>query len=222
MAMQKGFGASFMARPDDTLGGGSGAHFNCSVFDKATKKNVFHDPNSKDKLSSTAKHWCAGMIQHAPALTALCSPTVNCYRRLHSPFAPDICDWNFDDRNSYLRIKVGGENGTYMENRLPSSAANPYIVMAATIAAGIDGINRKLSPPSPHDTGASKLPFTLSEALDELEKDTALTEVLGKDFVDCFIASKREVDLTKLKDHDPTKFVENQLATEIAEYDICP
>ena len=98
-------------------------------------------------------------------LTALYCPSVNCYRRLNRCVAPGSGTWGYDDRTATMRVKASSPSATYMENRLPSSVANPYLVMAGTIAAGIDGINRKLKCPPPRDQDAAKLPLNLEEAL---------------------------------------------------------
>ena len=220
MILKKGYGLSFLAKPDNIPGGGNGAHFNFSIWDKKTGRNAFYDSDAPDNLSSFAKHWIAGFIKHAPAITALCSPTINCYRRVHQPWAPNIADWNYDDRAVLLRVKNEKEKSTYMENRLPSSIANPYIVMAATIAAGLDGVKHKMSPPSPKDTNAPSLPSSLEEALNILEADTALTEMLGEDFVRYFVGIKREVEIREYGHHDITKFIPEELEAEIKGYEI--
>ena len=135
---------------------------------------------------------------------------------MHQPWAPDIGNWNYNDRFAFLRVKNEGEKSTYMENRVPSSAANPYLVMAATLAAGIDGVIHKMSPPVPHDANAPKMPSTLSEAINALEADTGLVDILGKDFVKYFIGIKREIDLEKFEHHDVSTFImEETLGTDI-------
>ena len=115
-------------------------------------------------------------MHHSNALTALTSPTVNCYRRLHTPWAPDLIDWALDDRSVSIRVKSNGTpRGTYMENRTPSSASNPYLVLAGTIAAGLDGVERQLPLPEERSKELGPLPQSLQEGLEALMKDEVLT-----------------------------------------------
>src|SRR6185503_6403700 len=129
-----------------------------------------------------------------PALTALFAPTVNCAKRykLYS-FAPTNATWGLENRTVALRIKgVRGAN-THVENRIPCAASNPYLVLAGTIAAGIDGIRGKLEPPAPVEGMAYgmadvvDLPTSLSAALDALEADAVLRETLGEEFIKLFV-----------------------------------
>jgi glutamine synthetase len=134
-------------------------------------------------------------------LTALCSPTVNCYRRLHTIFAPSSADWGIDHRLAMIRTKVGHPKATYFENRIPGGSCNPYLVLAATIAAGIDGIVKKLEcPPSKSATSDSvKLPESLSEAIEALENDDVIREALGDEFVRWFVLLKRQSEIDKIR-----------------------
>lgn len=156
-----------------------------------------------------ARHWIAGLLKHLKALTAICCPTVNCYRRLHIIPTPNRVDWGYDDRLATVRVKAdGGPSGTYIENRLPASAANPYLVLAATVAAGVDGlVNRLECPPARRVDNAkgdggneSVLPNTLPEALAALEEDSVVVEALGKEFVTWFVRVKRELEVDRLQD----------------------
>ena len=88
-------------------------------------------------------------MKHAGALTALCSPTVNCYRRLHSPWAADKEDWGLDDRFTSFRVKNYSKEATYVENRIPSGSCNPYVVLAATVAAGCSFVRSFVLFPPP-------------------------------------------------------------------------
>jgi glutamine synthetase len=197
IAQLHGYVASFMTKPyaDQSA---SGCHFHHSLFRVSDDANAFDDPAAPDGLSDVARQFIAGQILHAPALTALFAPTVNCAKRykLYS-FAPTNATWGLENRTVALRIKgVRGAN-THVENRIPCAASNPYLVMAGLIAAGIDGIRRQLAPPPPIDgiayglDGVTDLPATLGEALDALEADTMLREMLGEEFVKLFVAVKR-------------------------------
>jgi len=192
MSLQRGWRATFMTKPTSEPGSSSGMHFSGSLW--TGEKNAFHDPETRG-LSEIGCHWAAGLMKHAAALTALLSPTVNCYRRLHATFTPDLADCCLENRDSMLRIVTASPRTTYIENRLPSSAANPYVVMAATVAAGIDGLVNRLELPDKMD---EKLPSSPSEALSALEADSVLSDALGEEFIRWFLRVKREVEIAKV------------------------
>jgi len=170
-------------------------HFSGSLW--AGGKNVFYDLET-NQLSEVGRHWAAGLMKHAASLCALVSPTVNCYRRLHLPFTPDRNNCGFENRNAMLRIVAASPRTTYIENRLPSSAANPYVVLAATVAAGIDGLVNRLEPPRDAEDHGETLPSSLSEALSALEADKVLCDALGEEFVRWFLSLKREVEIVNV------------------------
>jgi len=197
IARQHGYTASFMTKPyaDQSA---SGCHFHHALYRVADGANAFDDPGGPDGLSDLARQFIAGQIAHAPALTALYAPTVNCAKRykLYS-FAPTNATWGLENRTVGLRIKgVRGAN-THVENRIPCAASNPYLVLAGTIAASIDGMRNKLAPPDPVGgmaygmDGVTDIPTSLGAALDALEADTMLREALGEEFVKLFVAVKR-------------------------------
>jgi len=197
MAQQSGYLASFMTRPyaDQSSNGG---HFHHALIDHTSGQNAFYDASAADGLSDLARHWVGGQIAHAPAVAALVAPTVNCAKRfkLYS-FAPMNATWGYEDRTAAIRIKGGREEATRVENRIPCAAANPYLVAAAVLAAGIDGLANRIEPPPPTQTiayadeSATKLPITLDQSLDALEQDTALQENFGNEFIKLFLAVKR-------------------------------
>jgi len=193
MSLLRGLQATFMTKPVDGPGCSSGMHFSHSLL--AGGKNAFHDMETQ-RLSAVGRHWAAGLIKHAAALCALMSPTVNCYRRLHTPFAPDRADFRLQDRYAMLRVVEDSAVKTYIENRLPSSAANPYVVLAATVAAGIDGLVNRLELPTTID--GETLPSSLLESLAALESDRVLCDALGEEFIRWFVAIKREVEIEKV------------------------
>jgi glutamine synthetase len=197
IARQHGYTASFMTRPYGDQSS-SGCHFHHALYRVADGGNAFDDPSTPDGLSTLARQFIAGQIAHAPALAALYAPTVNCAKRykLYS-FAPTNATWGHENRTVGIRIKgVRGAN-THIENRIPCGASNPYLVMAGTIAAGIDGIRRGLEPPEPVAgmaygmAGVSDLPTSLGAALDALAADEVLRAALGEEFVKLFVAVKR-------------------------------
>src|SRR6266542_2630909 len=176
----------------------SGCHFHHALYRLADNSNAFDDPNGTGGLSEVARQFIAGKIAHAPALTALYAPTVNCAKRykLYS-FAPTNATWGLENRTVGLRIKgVRGAN-THVENRIPCAASNPYLVLAGTIAASIDGMRNKLASPDPVGgmaygmDGVTDIPTSLGAALDALEADAVLREALGEEFVKLFVAVKR-------------------------------
>ncbi len=196
LAKTHGWMAVFMSQ-FDPLHDGCGGHFNFSLRGKNTNQNVFYKENGEDGLSDLAYSWIAGITEHFPALTALCSPTVNCYRRLHGSWTPTRGNWDIDNREAALRVMNFGEKRTYMENRLASALANPYIVLAATVAAGLDGMANDLEIPKKFKKGARKLPSRLPDALDALEADQILVDALGTEFVEWYVASKRTAEVPK-------------------------
>ncbi|XP_076470554.1 glutamine synthetase-like [Babylonia areolata] len=210
----RGYLATFMSKPNAGQTP-SGLHLNHSLWSKNGDKleSVLMDRTDPDLLSSTARHWLAGILTHSPALTALCCPTLNCYRRMFQFCAPGKINWGLDDRNALIRVHTARDN-VFFENRLPSGACSPYLAIAATVAAGLDGINRQLPCPKPMDTDQKvELPRTLAEALDALEKDEHLRCLLGDRFVECYIKSKREYEVSRF-DKDVLNTEEKQMQFE--------
>ena len=196
---------------------GNGCHFNHSLW-TLDGKNVLYDSADERGMSLKLKHWIGGQLAHARALTALFSPTVNCYRRLHRPWAPDYVDWGIDDRAAAYRVRVGSENSTYIENRQPSSCANAYAVLAATVAAGLDGMQRALLPSPPSSRDAGQLPFNLTEALQALQNDKVIVDAVGAEFVEWFVETKRQSELQKFSNHNMRLSIEDELIAERNEY----
>ncbi|XP_041355710.1 lengsin-like [Gigantopelta aegis] len=199
MAEQHDLLATFVSKSKMTQCG-IGSHFNIALWNKETRVNVFHDATQADCLSETTRYWIGGLMKHAGALTAICSPTVNCYRRLFQPWAPGKCFWDIDNRNATFRVKNDNMKNTYIENRIPSGKCNPYLVYAATLAAGIDGIVNKIKCPPPNDPSAPDLPSSLAAALDALKQDDAMMSALSQQFVDWFIQLKTEKEIKPLQE----------------------
>ncbi|GHB62158.1 glutamine synthetase family protein [Streptomyces umbrinus] len=196
LARKEGNMATFMAKPFGDAGG-SGFHLHLSCSD-AEGHNSFDDPSGAYGLSATARHAVAGILAHAPALAALANPTVNSYKRFGpDTLAPWLIDWGLDNRSAMVRIPPERGSGARLELRLGDASANPYLLIAGTIAAALLGIQEGEEPPAPlegygYDTAKSALlPASLPTALDALEADTALTDVLGKDFTTSFLTYKR-------------------------------
>jgi len=197
-ALEFDYIANFMGMPTPNEGG-TGAHFNHSVWDKNGKKNIFYDPTKKDNVSDFARHWTAGLLKNMNAITAFFCPTVNCYRRMHAVWGPSVEAWGIDDRYSSFRIKNFGPTSTYVENRTPSGLANPYLVMAAVIAAGLDGVESKAElPPQRKDAPTREVINNLEEALQALEASSVMKKALGEDFIEWFCMIKRSGEIKKL------------------------
>jgi glutamine synthetase len=209
MCVERGLHATFMAEPTKECSS-NGLHFSHSLWSIDGSHNLFHDPNDADGLSEVCRQWLAGLVHHGRSLTALCCPTTNCYRRLRRRAVPSCADWGIEDRMSAFRVVNQSERCTYIENRIPSGSANPYLVLAATVAAGIDGLTRKLERPSPKpaysesqtsdnkSSTASPLPVDLNEALGDLKKDIVLIEAIGPELIDWFVKLKSQVEIAKL------------------------
>ncbi|MEU6067036.1 MULTISPECIES: glutamine synthetase family protein [Streptomyces] len=197
LARREGRLATFMAKPFNDSGG-SGFHLHLSC-DGPDGRNAFDDPAGACGLSLTARHAVAGVLAHAPALAALLNPTVNSYKRFGpDTLAPWLIDWGLDNRSAMVRIPPERGSGARLELRLGDASANPYLAIAGTAAAALLGVLAAEEPPAPlegygYDTARSDmLPTTLAAALDALEADTALADVLGKDFTSSFLSYKRD------------------------------
>ena len=196
IARQEDLLATFMAKPFNDEGG-SGFHLHVSLVDAASE-NVFGDAVGEHGLSDVGRYAIAGVLAHAPALAALLNPTINSYKRFGpDTLAPWLIDWGLDNRSAMVRIPPERGAGARMEVRLGDATANPYLGMAAIGAAVYIGVRDKLEPGQPLEgygydpTSAPVLPMRLTDALNALEADTALTEVLGEYFVTSFLAYKR-------------------------------
>ncbi|WP_328432203.1 glutamine synthetase family protein [Streptomyces sp. NBC_00453] len=197
LARKEGKLATFMAKPFNDSGG-SGFHLHFSCVD-ADGRNVFDDPAGAFGLSGNARHAIAGLLTHAPALAALLNPTVNSYKRFGpDTLAPWLINWGLDNRSAMVRIPPERGSGARLEVRLGDAGANPYLAIAALTAAALLGVQEGKEPPAPlegygYDLEKSQvLPMNLTAALDALEADEALIELLGKDFTASFLAYKRD------------------------------
>jgi glutamine synthetase len=213
VAHQAGMAATFMPKPFASLTG-SGLHLHSSLWDAESGAELFADPDDARGLglSALAYHYIGGLIAHAPALAAVTCPTVNSYKRFGvgapksgATWAPAYATYGGNNRTQMLRVPDGGR----VENRACDGSANPYLAMAAQLAAGLDGIDRGLDPGEPNrdnlhvlsaeevaSRGIRVLPPTLLHAADELVADGVLREALGKtpggDYVDYYAKVKRE------------------------------
>ncbi len=203
IARKHGLHATFMPKPVFGIAG-SGMHFNLSLFDK-DGKNAFFDENGEQQLSDTCRHFIAGVMKHAKALTAVCNPTVNSYKRLVPGYeAPVYIAWSARNRSPLIRIPESRGVSTRIELRSVDPAANPYLAMAAILTAGLEGVKEKLDVPAPVDrniysmtsrerkeAGIDDLPGTLLEAVDYLKADETVKSALGGHIFDNFVEAKR-------------------------------
>jgi len=207
IAQRNGFHASFMCRPKLANVMSSGWHLHQSLTDRKTHANAFAD--GTEPLSTTGRHYMAGLLEHARAAAAFSTPTLNGYKR-YRPFslAPDRAIWGRDNRGVMVRVLGGpGDPATHLENRVGEPAANPYLYMASQIVCGLDGLDRKLDPgPSadtPYEAKAPLLPRSLREALAALKESAVLRAGLGDFFVDYYLRLKQaEIDRFELEVSD--------------------
>ena len=196
-AAQRGLLATFMGKPFNDQGG-SGTHIHLSL--ERDGSNCFGDEAGEDGLSQEMRHFAAGVLEHAPALMAFLNPTVNAYRRiLPDSLAPTHANWGLDNRTTFVRVPPDRGPGCRLELRVGDGAANPYLVTAAIMFAGIDGIERELDPPTllegdtytlPEEDQGAPLPMSLSEALEALQADETIRDAIGPEIVDTFLAMK--------------------------------
>ena len=202
MAEQHGMLPTFIGK-SDMKETGIGTHMTLSLWNSDANVNVFHDPTKSDCLSDILRYFIGGLVKHAGALSAVCAPTVNCYRRFFQHLAPGKCFWDIGNRHSAFRVKIVNMKNTVIENRLPSGKCNPYLVYAATLAAGIDGVVNKIKCPPPNDPSASDLPLSLAAALDALKHDDVMVSALGQQFIDWFVQMKTETEIHPLQEMAP-------------------
>lgn len=212
VAENHGFRATFMPKPVEGLTG-NGCHAHISVWDASgdkAKTNVFATHKSEGEtgelgLSDQGRAFLGGIMKHASALAAITNPTVNSYKRINAPrtmsgatWAPNTITWTGNNRTHMVRVPGPGR----FELRLPDGAANPYLLQAVIIAAGLDGIRTNADPGKRHDIdmyaeghkvrGAPKLPLNLLDALRTFNKDKDLKAALGKEFSEAYLKLKHK------------------------------
>lgn len=204
VAKRHGLYATFMPKPKHGTCG-SGMHINMSL---ATKdgENIFADENGKFGLSKDAHHFIAGIIEHMKGMTAITNPIVNSYKRLVPGYeAPVYIAWSATNRSPLIRIPVSRGKGTRVELRCPDPSANPYLALAACLAAGLDGIRRQLEAPESVDcnifemteqqreeAGIESLPENLQEAITYMKEDTYIREAIGEHIAAKYLEAKAQ------------------------------
>jgi glutamine synthetase len=201
IAQDAGIDVNFMPKP---FQGSAGSGLHCHLQLWKGEKNLFGDENT-DGLSETAKNFIAGLIEHSPAITAIANPSVNSYKRLvpHHE-APVYISWGMMNRTALIRVPLFTKAAkAAIEFRSPDPMANPYLLFAALLAAGMNGIKKGLVPPEPRsediftltekqrdEFGITALPTNLGQALRALRADNVLVDALGSEIVDKFIEIK--------------------------------
>lgn len=191
-----GIVATFMAKFSENLPGCSG-HVHQSLWDKNSSKNLFHDAKDKEGMSALMRHYTAGQLHCLPEILPLFAPTVNSYKRLvEGAWAPTTLTWGVDNRTVALRALAGGSKSTRLETRVVGSDSNPYLAMAACLAAGLYGIRKKLALQKPttgngyRDETHGTLPKNLLEAAQALEKSKIARQLFGDEFVNHFTQTR--------------------------------
>jgi glutamine synthetase len=204
IAEKHGLRATFMPKPFIDLTG-SGCHAHVSVWDRAGRRNLFHDPKGELGLSKMAYHFLGGVLNSAEGLCALFNPTVNSYKRINAPrttsgatWSPNAVTYGGNNRTHLVRIPDAGR----FEFRLMDGAANPYLLQAGLLAAGLDGVEAGRDPGPRHDIdmytqghtleGLRRLPANLLDALRAFAADATLRDRLGAAFCDSYLKLKHD------------------------------
>jgi len=202
IAYRHGLHASFMPKPIFGING-SGMHTHMSLFKNG--ENIFYDPSTPNQLSKEATCYIGGLLKHARSFAAITNPTINSYKRLVPGYeAPVYLAWSERNRSPLIRIPARRGEGTRIELRNPDPTCNPYLALAVMLKAGLEGIKNNEEPPpstekniyelteaDKEEMGIRSLPGSLSEALDELEKDEVIQSALGEHIYSRFLTAKR-------------------------------
>lgn len=203
IAKRHGLHATFMPKPKTGVNG-SGMHTNMSL--SRDGKNIFYDPADPMGLSREAYYFIGGLMKHIKGMAAITNPLVNSYKRLVPGFeAPVYTAWSASGRSPLIRIPSGRGENTRIELRCPDPSANPYLVLAVCLAAGLDGIKNQIMPPQRVDAeiesmteeerkaqNIGMLPKNLLDAVTEFEKDGFLQQVIGEDISKEYVRAKKE------------------------------
>lgn len=203
IARRHGLHATFMPKPRSGVNG-SGMHINMSLFREG--RNLFAAKDGGQELDREARWFLGGILRHMRGMTAITNPIVNSYKRLVPGYeAPVYLSWSANNRSTLIRIPASGGNGARMELRSPDPSANPYLVLAAVLRAGLDGIKNQIEPPESvtgnlfcmsekerQERGLEALPGTLIEAVSCMEQDAFIKETLGEHVFERYIALKKE------------------------------
>ena len=203
LAQKNGLHATFMPKPIFGING-SGMHTNMSLFKNG--KNIFYDPNGEKGLSKECYSFIAGLLHHVKGMAAVTNPLVNSYKRLVPGYeAPCYLAWSASNRSALIRIPASRGQATRVELRSPDPSCNPYLELAVCLAAGLDGIEKGMTPPAEiteniyamdevarDARGISALPGSLEEAIEALEADQLVLDTLGSHVAENYIEGKRK------------------------------
>ena len=204
VAEKHGFRATFMPKPLEGLTG-NGCHVHISAWEKTNETNIFIDNDKELGLSDKGLNFLGGIMKHAKALTAITNPTVNSYKRINAPqttsgatWAPNTATWTSNNRTHMVRVPGPGR----FELRLPDGAANPYLLQAIIIAAGLNGVRSRANPGKRLDNNmyaegykvanAPTLPLNLLDAIRAYDDDKSLKSTLGDEFSNAYIKLKTQ------------------------------
>jgi glutamine synthetase len=178
---------------------GNSAHIHQSLWSKDGVKPLFHDPRGDHGMSALMKNYVAGLLAHAGEITYFLAPYINSYKRFQAgTFAPTRAVWSFDNRTAGYRLCGAGSKGVRIECRVGGADLNPYLAFAALIAAGLDGVEKKMElepvfSGDAYDTkrAAREIPKTLRDALALLDKSSFLRNAMGDDVIDHYLHTGR-------------------------------
>ena len=204
IAEKHGLRATFMPKPFKGLTG-NGCHCHISVWDNSGRTNVFADKAAEFGLSAEGRHFLGGIMKHASSLAAITNPTVNSYKRINAPrtisgatWSPNTVTWTGNNRTHMVRVPGPGR----FELRLPDGAANPYLLQAVIIAAGLEGLRHRADPGPHHDIDmyseghlvkdAPRLPLNLLDALRAYDADEGLKQAVGPEFSAAYLKLKHQ------------------------------
>ncbi|MCR4897210.1 MAG: type I glutamate--ammonia ligase [Lachnospiraceae bacterium] len=204
LAKRHGLHGTFMPKP---LFGENGSGLHLHIYLEKDGRDLFYNPEDDYRLSPEAYGFIAGLTEHLQGACAFTNPLVNSYKRLVDGFdAPVYIAWSAVNRNQMIRVSMGAKEGeSRLELRSPDGASNPYLMLAAVLSAGLDGIEKNLQAPHPIDDniremtpdermllGIRKLPETLIEAVEALEKDPLFREVMGNTIISRYLTIKHQ------------------------------
>ncbi len=204
VALDFGLHATFMPKPIFGING-SGMHVHQSLF-TLDGQNTFYDPSKPLGISDLMLNYIGGLLAHARGFAAITNPLVNSYKRLVPGYeAPTHIAWSERNRSPLVRVPASRGNGTRAELRMPDPACNPYLALAAMLAAGLEGIEQKLDPGEPVNKNIfamsqrersrlriKSLPGDLNEAVDALERDKLMRATLGEHIFSQYVRAKRQ------------------------------
>ncbi len=197
IAYRHGVLATFMAKINENLPG-CGGHVHQSLWDKASKKNLFYDEKAKNKVSALMQCYIAGQLYCLPHILPMFAPVINSYKRLvEGAWAPTTLTWGIDNRTVALRVLNNSSKSCRLETRVIGSDVNPYLAMAASLASGLYGIKHRLKLKQPAITGNGykedsygRLPATLEKATEAMKQSAVAKEIFGEKFTEHFVQTR--------------------------------